>query len=144
MLTAADLPRALQSAPPPKAGPGFDADKTVLLPVISKQAPASSKPVPASAHQPNAAPLFDPDKTVMLEGGFDGSASEDEDQGFTENLYTPDDLMAVPVSMPPAMARNRAIAPDDFDKTVEISGGFEAQPLEEEVPLDDLFPPVKF
>ncbi len=137
VLLGAVLPRAAQSAPQSRAASGFDADKTVLL-------PGNRKPGPASAQKPKAAPVFDPDKTIVLDGGFDVSGSKDQDQGFTEDLYTPDDLMAVPVSMPSATARNRAKAPDDFDKTVEISGGFEAQPPEEDAPLDDLFPPIKF
>ena len=43
-----------------------------------------------------------------------------------------------------ATQRVRPTAPEDFDKTVEISGGFEAQPIDEEAPLDDLFPLIKF
>ncbi len=84
---------------------------------------------------------FDPDKTVMLQGGFEESSSKDE--AFTENMFPPSNSTA-PGSMFSATVRARPTAPEDFDKTVEISGGFEAQPIDEEAPLDDLFPPIKF
>jgi hypothetical protein len=37
------------------------------------------------------------------------------------------------------------LQPEDFDKTVILTGGFEAQASEDETrPVDDLFPPIKF
>ena len=38
------------------------------------------------------------------------------------------------------------VQPEDFDKTVILTGGFESQPPEEEPPPydNDLFPPIKF
>ena len=133
----------LAAAPGPEAG--FDPDKTVQMTgamLSTLAAAASSAPVPAPRHKPKAAPAFDPDKTMMLDGGFDASSREDE--AFTEELYTPTDLAAMPAPLATGTARARAKPPEDFDKTVEISGGFEAQPLEDDVPLDDLFPPIKF
>ena len=77
----------------------------------------------------------------MLAGGFDGSS--DKDDGFTEDMYPPVNAPAA-ASMFSGTVRMPAKPPEDFDKTVEISGGFESQPPEEEAPLDDLFPPIKF
>jgi len=37
------------------------------------------------------------------------------------------------------------LQPEDFDKTVILTGGFEASAAEDETrPVDDLFPPIKF
>ena len=134
---------AASAAPGPEAG--FDPDKTVQMTgamrsMLAAATPPAPAPVPRS--KPKMAPAFDPDKTMILDGGFDASSSEDEP--FTEELYTPADLASMPAPLASGTARARAKPPEDFDKTVEISGGFEAQPLEEEVPLDDLFPPIKF
>ena len=136
-----------QSAEAPAAlGPevGFDPDKTVQMTgaMLSTLAIAAASPAPVSRNKPKPAPAFDPDKTMMLEGGFDVSSRADEP--FTEELYTPADLAAMSAPLATGTARVRAKPPEDFDKTVEISGGFEAQPFEEDVPLDDLFPPIKF
>jgi hypothetical protein len=46
---------------------------------------------------------------------------------------------------PPKPGASPQLQPEDFDKTVILTGGFEAQPPEEESPpFDDLFPPLKF
>ena len=90
---------------------------------------------------PRKMPEFDPDKTVTLSGGFGASSSDGA--GFTESLQ-PASSAAPPASMFSGAVKMRNLPPEDFDKTVEISGGFEAQPIEEEAPLDDLFPPIKF
>jgi hypothetical protein len=58
-----------------------------------------------------------------------------------------------PFSLPPGPAvpaavragRDRLPAPDEFDRTVELSGGFLAQlPEAEAPPEDELFPPLRY
>lgn len=113
----------------------FDAAELMALPVAAAPTPVA----PASVAN------FDPDKTMILSGGFDRSS--DKDGKFTEELYPPVSAASAPVraaSMASGIVRARVKPPEDFDKTVEISGGFESQPLEDEAPLDDLFPPIKF
>jgi len=102
------------------------------------------------------APAFDPDKTVMLEGGFESESEEEAGAGFTEELFpavspapapASSSAFGLPPAAPPKPAKPPAhVLPQEFDmdKTVEISGGFEANPVEDEAPLDDLFPPIKF
>ena len=86
---------------------------------------------------------FDPEKTVMLSGGF--GSSKEESAKFTEELFPALEAVAPsPFGVAAPARRAKDIPPEDFDKTVEISGGFESQPAEEEAPLDDLFPPIKF
>ena len=102
---------------------------------------AANPPAALAKTAPRKVADFDPDKTVMLQGGFEESSTKDE--AFTESMYPPVNPTP-PGSMFSATVRARPTAPEDFDKTVEISGGFEAQPIDEEAPLDDLFPPIKF
>ncbi len=110
----------------------------LLAPFSLGTAPAHPELVKTA---PRKMPEFDPDKTVTLSGGFGASSSDGE--GFTESLR-PASSAPPPASMFSGAVKMRNLPPEDFDKTVEISGGFEAQPIEEEAPLDDLFPPIKF
>lgn len=99
-------------------------------------------------------PAFDPDKTVMLEGGFESEFEAEAESGFTEELFpavpsttASASAFGLPPAAPPKPVKPPAhVLPQEFDmdKTVEISGGFEANPVEDEAPLDDLFPPIKF
>ena len=51
---------------------------------------------------------------------------------------------AIPGRLTPGSNRPRPLQPEDFDKTVILTGGFEAQSSDETRPVDDLFPPIKF
>ncbi|MDB5805530.1 MAG: serine/threonine protein kinase [Betaproteobacteria bacterium] len=47
--------------------------------------------------------------------------------------------------VPGASRSPKELQPEDFDKTVILTGGFEAQPADDDSrPVDDLFPPIKF
>ena len=136
--TSASL-SALPVAAPAVAAPDFAStvafDATDLAAFAAPPVPARTVLAPG--------PDFDPDKTMILSGGFD-SASE-KDAAVTEELYPPmAPINTASAPMRSGTLRTREKPPEDFDKTVEISGGFESQPAEEEAPLDDLFPPVKF
>lgn len=116
-----------RKAPP---APAFDPEKTTIL---------------EGGFDATALPEFDGEKTVILKGGFDralggaGAAAS----AFTEELFPAIDASPVATFTMPRKSL-RDVPPEDFDKTVEISGGFESQPVEDEASLDDLFPPIKF
>ena len=58
----------------------------------------------------------------------------------------PPALKPAPAAARPGATRQPGqLQPEDFDKTVILTGGFEAQASEDETrPVDDLFPPIKF
>jgi hypothetical protein len=129
-FTAHDLPPTLpKRAPRNDPAPVFDAEKTTVLTDGFAAALAG----------------FDAEKTVILKGGFDSTVNAATGSGarFTEELFPAlDSPPSGNFSVPRKSIKD--LPPEDFDKTVEISGGFESQPAEEEAPLDDLFPPIKF
>jgi hypothetical protein len=138
-LVAPEMPSTGASPATPSAVAAPDFASTVAFDAAELAALADAPVPPRTVLAPG--PDFDPDKTMILSGGFD-SASE-KDAAFTEELYPP--VAPAPVApMRSGTLRTREKPPEDFDKTVEISGGFESQPVEEEAPLDDLFPPIKF
>jgi hypothetical protein len=93
--------------------------------------PAAFRPTPSPASQmpPRAAPPL---------------ASKPAAQAPVKP--TPPSSLIPASSKPGAGPKLSDVHPDDFDKTVILTGGFEAQPPEEEAPPfdDDLFPPIKF
>ena len=110
--------------------PVFDAEKTTIMPHGFAAA---------------AAARLDLEKTIILKGGFDSTvnAASSGVARFTEELFPAIDA-APPGNFIAPRKTIKDVPPEDFDKTVEISGGFESQPGEDEEPLDDLFPPIKF
>ena len=108
----------------------FDAEKTTIMPHGFAAA---------------AAARLDLEKTIILKGGFDstGNAASADSARFTEELFPAVDA-APPRNFTAPRKTIKDVPPEDFDKTVEISGGFESQPGEGEELLDDLFPPIKF
>ena len=101
-----------------------------LFPPLPPVAPAAA-PVPAAA----PAPLPGADVKATPPAALRGTP--------------PAALAAKPAPVfkptPPKPGAAPQFQPEDFDKTVILSGGFEAQPPEEETPpFDDLFPPLKF
>ena len=125
-------PMPARKEPPRKASPApaFDPEKTTIL---------------DGGFDSAATAEFDAEKTVILKGGFDGplAGAGAAASKFTEELFPAID--AAPASTFTLPRKSfKDVPPEDFDKTVEISGGFESQPAEDEAPLDDLFPPIKF
>ena len=123
------VPARKEPARKAPAAPAFDPEKTVIL----------------HGGFDSASPAFDGEKTVILKGGFDraldgpGAAAS----AFTEELFPAIDAAPAGTFILPRKSL-KDVPPEDFDKTVELSGGFESQPAEDEAPLDDLFPPIKF
>ena len=135
--------------PVPPAAPAFDPEKTTIL-EGGFDAPApefdAEKTVILKGGLDPPAPQFDGEKTVILKGGFDRSGSDDAGGAgrFTEEMFPAIGAVTVGSGFGAQRRSLKDVPPEDFDKTVEISGGFESQPVEEEAPLDDLFPPIKF
>ena len=135
--------------PVPPAAPAFDPEKTTIL-EGGFDAPApefdAEKTVILKGGLDPPAPQFDGEKTVILKGGFDRSGSDDAGGAgrFTEEMFPVIGAVAAGSGFGAQRRSLKDVPPEDFDKTVEISGGFESQPVEEEAPLDDLFPPIKF
>ena len=129
-----DLPPPMPVRPEPArkapSAPAFDPEKTTIL---------------DGGFDATALPEFDAEKTVILKGGFDGSlaGASAAASKFTEELFPAIDAAPASTFTLPRKSL-KDVPPEDFDKTVEISGGFESQPAEVEAPLDDLFPPIKF
>ena len=120
-------PEPARKAPP---APAFEPEKTTIL---------------DGGFDSTALAEFDGEKTVILKGGFDGSLVG---VGAAANKFTEELFPAIDAAPANTFALPRTslkdVPPEDFDKTVEISGGFESQPVEDEAPLDDLFPPIQF
>jgi hypothetical protein len=109
----------IPASPGPAATPARDPMAKTIPPGAFKPAPgAPRQAVPAQApHKPAQAPVFKPTPS----GGGAGPGGSAGKPGVKE------------------------LQPEDFDKTVILTGGFEAQPPEEDTPsFDDLFPPIKF
>ena len=107
----------LTPAPLPAAPLARDPMAKTIPPGTFKPAAGAPRPAPAGAHKPAQPPVFKP--TPPGAGGRPGGPAG---SGGVRNLQ-----------------------PEDFDKTVILTGGFEAQPPDEDTPpFDDLFPPIKY
>jgi len=110
-----------------KTGPTAQLGKTGPMPLLGKTSPQPqlAKTGPQSQLGKPGAPMHKPAQQAVF---MPAAGAAKPGAGATPRTPGP-----------------RTMQPEDFDKTVMLTGGFEAQPPEEEEPpFDDLFPPVKF